>query len=123
MLLQAVIGAHLEAFENFSIGSLNLSLTLWMSNGRIAYLVAKILAVSLERTAGELGPVVGDDPVQDPKPTDDGLDELDCRLLVDLDHRGYFWALGELIDGDVQILESSYGLEEQTHDVQPPYNK
>jgi hypothetical protein len=123
MLLQAVIGACLEALENFSIGSLNLSLTLWMTNRRIADLFAKILAVSLERTAGELGPVVSDDPVQDPKPTDDGLDELDCRLLVDLDHRGYFWPLGELIDGDVQILESSDGLGGRTQDVQPPYDK
>jgi hypothetical protein len=51
---------------------------------------AKILAVSLERTAGELGPIVGDDLVRDPKPADDGLDELDCGLLVDLDHRGCF---------------------------------
>jgi hypothetical protein len=32
MLLQAVIGARLEAFEDFSICSLDLSITLWMSN-------------------------------------------------------------------------------------------
>jgi hypothetical protein len=38
MLLQAVIGVSLEILENFCIGSLYLSITLWMSNGRIAYL-------------------------------------------------------------------------------------
>jgi hypothetical protein len=108
MLLQVVIGAC-EALEDLSIGSLDLSITLWMSNECIAGLDAKILVVSLERVAGELGPVVGDDLVRDPKPTDDGLDELDCILLVDLDHRGCFQPLGELVDGDVQIPESFDG--------------
>jgi hypothetical protein len=123
MLLQAVIGACLETLEDFSIGSLDLSITLWVSNGCIANLDAKILTVSLERVVGELGPIVGDDPVWDPKPTDDGLDELDCGLLVDLDHRGCFQSLGELVDGDVQIPKSSNGPREQTQDVQPPYGK
>jgi hypothetical protein len=57
----------------------------------------------LECTAGELGPIVIDDPIWDPKPVDDGLDELDCRLLIDLDHRGRFRPLGEFADGDIKI--------------------
>jgi hypothetical protein len=61
-----------------------------MSNRRIADLDAKILTVSLERIAGELGPIVSDDSVRDPKPTNDGLGELDCGLLVDVDHMGCF---------------------------------
>jgi hypothetical protein len=75
---------------------------------------AKILAVSLEHAAGELRLVVGDDPVQDLKPTDDRLDELDCRLLIDLEHRGCFQPLGELVNGDVQISESFDGSGERT---------
>jgi hypothetical protein len=55
MLLQAVIGACLEALEDFSVGSLNPCITLWMRNGCIA--------ISFERAAGELGPIVGDDPI------------------------------------------------------------
>jgi hypothetical protein len=90
MLLQAVIGAHLEALEDFSIGSLGMSITLWMSNGCITDLDAKFLAVSLKCAVGGLGPIVGDDPVQDPKPADDGFDKLDYGLLIDLDHRGCF---------------------------------
>jgi hypothetical protein len=101
MLLQAVIGAHLEALEDFSIGSLNLSITLWMSNGRIVDFDAKILVVSLECTAGELGPIVSDDPIRDLKPANDGLDKLDCELLVDLNHRGCFRPPGELVNDDV----------------------
>jgi hypothetical protein len=101
MLLQAVIGAGLEALEDLSIGSLNMSITLWMSNERIIDFDAKILTVSLEFTAGELRPIVSDDPVRNPKPADNGLDKLDYKLLVDLNHRGFFRPPGELVDGDV----------------------
>jgi hypothetical protein len=48
MLLQEVKGARLEALEDFSIGSLDLSITLWMSNGCIADFDAKILTVSMD---------------------------------------------------------------------------
>jgi hypothetical protein len=84
MLLQAVIGAHLEALEDFSIGSLDMSITLWMSNGRIADLDAKILTVSLKCAVGELGPIVGDDPVQDPNLQTMDLINLtaDCLLIL-----------------------------------------
>jgi hypothetical protein len=88
-----------------------------MSNRRIAYLNAKILLVSLKHAASEMGPVVDDDPIQNPEPADDKLYKLDCRLLVDLDHRGCFWPLGELVDGNVQILEPSDGAGEWTQDV------
>jgi hypothetical protein len=77
-----------------------------MSNERIADLDAKRLTVSLECAAGELGPAVSDDPVQDPKPADDAHDKLDYGLLVDLDYRGCFRPLGELVDCDIQIPES-----------------
>jgi hypothetical protein len=43
---------------------------------------------SLKCATGELGPIIDDDPIQDPKPTDDGLDKLDCGLIVDPDQRG-----------------------------------
>jgi hypothetical protein len=123
MLLQAVIGASPDTLEDFSIGSLDLFITLWMSNGHIADLDAKILIVSLKCTADELGPVVSDDPVWDPKPTDDRRYNLDCGLLVDLDHRGCFRPLGELLNGNVQTLESSDGPGERTQDVDPLYGK
>jgi hypothetical protein len=123
MLLQAVIRVCLEALEDFSIGSLNLSITLWMSNRYIVDLDAKILTVSLEHAVGELGPVVRDDPVRGPKPVDDGLDELNCGLLVDLDHRGCLRSFGELVDGDVHIPEPFDGPQEWAQDVQPPYDK
>jgi hypothetical protein len=74
----------------------------------------------LECTTGELGPIVTDDPVQKPKPVDDGLDELECRLLIDLDHRGRFWSLGEFVDGDIEISVPSDGSGKWPQYVQPP---
>jgi hypothetical protein len=91
-----------------------------VSNEHIANFYAKIFTVPLECTTGELGPILSDDHVQDPKPTNDGLDKLDCRLLVDLDHRGRFWPLDEFVDGDIEILVPSDNLREWTQDVQPP---
>jgi hypothetical protein len=86
MLLQAIIGASLNAVEYFYIGTLHLSITFWMSNRCIANLDVKIFAVPLKGTASKLELIVGDDPVWDPKSVYDGLDEFHCELLVDFDH-------------------------------------
>jgi hypothetical protein len=59
------------ALKDFCIGSLHLAIGLWMSNGRIADLDAQILTVPLDGTAGELGPVVHDDPIWDHEPAHD----------------------------------------------------
>jgi hypothetical protein len=58
--------------ESFCIGTLHLSIAFWMSNRRVTNLDAKIFAVPLEGTDSKLGPIVGDDPVRDPKSTYDG---------------------------------------------------
>jgi hypothetical protein len=74
-----------------------------VNNESIANFYAKIFTVPLECAAGELGPVVSDDPIRDPKSADDRLDKLDCRLLVDLDHMSCFRALGKFVDDDIEI--------------------
>jgi hypothetical protein len=117
MLLQAIISASLETLKDFCAGSLHLAIALWVSNGAIAIFYAKIFAVPSECAAGELGPVVSDDHVRDPKPADDGLDELDYRLLVDLDHRGRFQPCGEFFDGNTEISVHSDGPGEWPQDV------
>jgi hypothetical protein len=69
--MEAVIGACLETPEYFCIGPLDLSIALWMCNKCITDLDAEVFAVLLKHPAGELGPVVSNDLVQDPKPIDD----------------------------------------------------
>jgi hypothetical protein len=71
MLLQAVIGVCLETPKYFCIGPLNLSIALWMCNRCIANLDAEVFTVLLKHPASELGPVISDDLVRDPKPVDD----------------------------------------------------
>jgi hypothetical protein len=70
MLLQVVIGVCLETPEYFHIGSLDLSIALWIRDRCVANLDAEVLVVFLKHPAGELGPIVSDDPVWDPEPTD-----------------------------------------------------
>jgi hypothetical protein len=123
MLLQAIIGASLETLEYFCIGSHHLAIALWMSNERVVDLHPKVFSVPLEGTAGELGPIISDDSVRDPKPTDDGLDELDCELIDDFDHKGRFRPLGEFVDGDVEIPVPSDGPGKWSQDVQPPHSE
>jgi hypothetical protein len=77
MLLQAIICVSPKTLEYFRAGSFNLTIAFWMSNGRIVNLDAKVFVVPLESTAGKLGLIVSYDSVQDPKPADNRLDELD----------------------------------------------
>jgi hypothetical protein len=100
MLLQVIIGVSLETLKDFCVGSLHRG---------IADFYAKIFLVPLECIAGEMEPVVSDDPVWDPKPIDDGLDKLDCGLVIDLDHRGRFRPFGESVDGNIEISVLSDG--------------
>jgi hypothetical protein len=120
MLLEAIISASLKNLKNFYVGSLHLVIALWVSNRSIASFYANIIAVSLECAAGELGPIVSDDHVRDPEPVVDGLDELDCRLLVDLDQKGHFRPFGQFVDGDIKIPVPSDGPGEWPQYVQPP---
>jgi hypothetical protein len=94
-----------------------------MSSERIAYLDAQIFTVPLEGTAGELGPIVSDNPIRDPKSTDDGLDIFYCGLLTEFDHRGHFRPLGELVNADIEKPILSDGAGRRPHDVQPPHSK
>jgi hypothetical protein len=97
------VSASLETFNDFCIGFFHQIVALWVSNGRISNLDAKIFAVPMECIIGELGPVMSDDPVWDPDPVDNRLDEIDYKLFVDFDHRGRFQPLGEFVDADVEI--------------------
>jgi hypothetical protein len=123
MLLQAIIGASLKAPEYFRIGMLHLPVAFWTSNRGIANLDARIFAVPLEGTASKLGPIVSDYPIWDAKSAYDGLDEFRSGLLIDFDHWGSFWPLGELVDGDIEEPAPSDGVRKWSHDVQPPHSE
>jgi hypothetical protein len=60
-----------ETPEYFSIGPLDLSIALWMRDRCVTDLDTEVFIVLLKQSAGELGPVVYDDPIRDPEPADD----------------------------------------------------
>jgi hypothetical protein len=59
-----------------------------MSHRRKAELGADALAILLEESTFELGPVVCNDTAWDPKSTDNRLEEGNSSTLGDTDHRG-----------------------------------
>jgi hypothetical protein len=68
MLFKIVVGANLEPPECLSISSLYLAIASGMCHRSEAELDADVLAVLLKVPALELGPIVGDDSVQDSEP-------------------------------------------------------
>jgi hypothetical protein len=51
---------------------------------------------------------VGDDAIRETKSVDDIFEELDCFLCSSRDERVILDPLGELIDGDICILETTW---------------
>jgi hypothetical protein len=100
MLFQAVIGACLESPKDFCIFPLSLAIAPGMCHRRKAELSADALAILLEEPTSELGPIVRNDMVWDPKSADNRLEEGNSSTLGDVDHRGSLWLLCELVDGD-----------------------
>jgi hypothetical protein len=68
MFLKIVVGADLEPPEDLNISPLHLAIASGMCHRSETELDADVLVVLLEVLALELGPIVGDNPVRDPKP-------------------------------------------------------
>jgi hypothetical protein len=71
MFLKITIGSDLEPLEDFSISPLDLAIAPGMCHGGETELDSNVLAILLEVLACELSPIVGNDPVPDPKPAHD----------------------------------------------------
>lgn len=84
---------------------------------------AKISIVCPKEGASELGVVVSDDPVWDPKVTSDPLQELNCGASVNLGDNHGLGSLGELVDGDEAMLIAVDSHGEGPQDVEPPYHE
>jgi hypothetical protein len=74
-----------------------------MSHGGPVHPDVVILAKIQEFSAGELGPVVGDDGVRDPEAMDDVGEERHRLLGPDAVQRSDLDPLGEFVDGDQQV--------------------
>jgi hypothetical protein len=68
MLFKIIVGVNLEPPEYLSISPLYLAVAFGVCHRSKAELDVDVLAVLLKVLALELGPIVGDDSVWDPKP-------------------------------------------------------
>jgi len=121
MFSMVVVGARLEALEDFGICPFSLAVAPWVGHGGIENLDTKIVAAVL--ATGDLCPIVGDEPVWDPEPAHDGFDKLDCILLVNIDHRCCLRPFGELINCDVQVTVPADSFWERSQDIQTLYGE
>ena len=120
MLCEHVVGPGFEPFQYLSICMLDLPIALRMSNRGEAELDTEVLAVVPKQGTCELGAIIGDDSVRDTEATCDTADELKCCVLGNLDNWDHLRPLGELVDGDVEVLIAPDCSGEWTQDVQPP---
>jgi hypothetical protein len=70
-LVEVVVDPWLESLQNHAVGTLYLPIRHGVSYGGPVHPDVVILAEVQELSTGELGAVVGDDGVQDPKAMDD----------------------------------------------------
>ena len=76
-----------------------------------------VLAEVQELSTGELGAVVGDDGVRDPKAMDDVYEESHHLLSLDVGEGSDLDPLGEFVYGDQQVREAPGCLLQGTDEV------
>ena len=69
--MEVVVDSRLQSLQNHAVGTLDLPIRHGVSHGGPVHPDVVILAEVQELSAGELGVVVGDDGVRDPKAMDD----------------------------------------------------
>jgi len=65
----------------------------------------------------ECGSKVGDNAIRETESVDDILEELDCFLCSCRDKRFVFDPLGELVDGNVHVSETTWHWLERSNHV------
>jgi hypothetical protein len=94
-----------------------------MSHRRKAELGADALAILLEESTFELGPVVRNDTAWDPKSADNRLEKGNSSTLGDTDHRGGLWPLCEFVDSDEEETVPTGSPGEWPQDIHSPYSE
>ena len=108
MLFFFLIEPFFEGVEDHTISPLDLAVSPRMSNGNIFNRDAPIFAEVPKMMAGKSRPEVSDDAIWETESVYDVFKELDCFLSSSCDKWFVLDPLGELINGDVHILETSW---------------
>ena len=89
-----------------------------MGNGDIFDRDASVFAEIPKMMASERSSEVSDNAVWETKSVDDIFEELDCFLCSSRDERFILDPLGELVNGDVYVPETTYHWLERPNHIQ-----
>ena len=91
-----------------------------MGNGDIFDGDASVFVEVPKVMASKCSSEVGDNAVQETKSMDDFFEELDCFLCSSRDELFILDPLGELVDGDVYVPETTWRWLERPNHIQSP---
>ena len=91
-----------------------------MSNEDVFDGDATVFAEIPEVMASKCSSEIGDDAVRETESVDDVFEELDCFLCSSRDERFILNPLGELVDGDIHVPETTWHWLERPNHIQSP---
>ena len=91
-----------------------------MSNGDIFDGDATVFAEVPKVMANKYSSEIGDDAIWEIESVDNVFEELDCFLCSSRDERFILNPLGELINGDIYVLEATWHWLERPNHIQSP---
>jgi len=123
ILLQALKGSGLKSLKDLCIRPLHLPIALGVVGGGVVDLDAHIITICLEHNAGEVCAIIGDDAVWHPEPGYNSFEEIGGRMPVDCSDRHSFRSLGELVNGNIEVLVATNSFGKRTEGIHPPDHK
>ena len=97
----------LESFESHAIGTLDLAVGPWVSDGDIANIDSVVLVVLPELVVVEIRSQVSDDPIREAVAVYDFIQEVENSVSFGTSDRFDLNPFGELVDGDEYSIEPS----------------
>ena len=89
-----------------------------MSNRDVFDRDATVFAEVLEVMASKYSSEVGDDAIRETKSMDDIFEELNCFLCSSRDERFILDPLGELVNGDIYVPETTWRWPKSSNHIQ-----
>ena len=120
VLIESVENAWLKSLEDHVIGTLDLTVSTWVSDRGLVDPDAVSITKVQELLPSEVSPVVGDDAVRNAELVDDVEEEFDGLFQVNVGDGLGFYPLGELVDRYEQVSKVAWALFEGSYHVEAP---
>ena len=98
VLIESIEDAWLKSLEDHAIGTLDLTVSTWMSDRGPVDPDAVSITEVLELLPGEVSPVVSDDTVRNTESVDDVEEEFDHLFRVEIGDGLGLYPFGKLVD-------------------------